>query len=119
MASVRRLVAAVVTVVVSAAVLGQAPVALADDHQPGGGGLPVLVVSPAPGKITKERKVTETYQYDAKGGSSSQDSSGSSSQPPAPSAPEPGPVSNLKDTVNNAAQSATSGASSTVDSTLK
>ncbi|MGK5642030.1 hypothetical protein ACSNOK_27490, partial [Streptomyces sp. URMC 126] len=69
-------------------VLGQAGTALADDHHGrhhhghGMGPLPVAIVSPAPGKITKEHKVTETYQYDPKGGSSSPSSE---EQPPPPS----------------------------------
>lgn len=110
-----RVTAALVAVAASAMVFGQASAALADDHR---GGNPVLVVSPAPGKITKEHKVTDTYQYDPK-------ASGSSEEPPpggggsSPQLPEPGPVTNAKDTVNSAAQSATSGAASTVDSALK
>ncbi|GAA2268404.1 hypothetical protein GCM10010145_48720 [Streptomyces ruber] len=95
------------------AMLGQASAAVAAD---GPGGIPALVVSPAPGKLTKEQKVTETYKYDPQG-------SGSSSQPPAsstpPPAPEPGPVTNLKDTASSAVQSVTSGAGATVDSALK
>ncbi|MEU4210158.1 hypothetical protein AB0F13_09200 [Streptomyces sp. NPDC026206] len=72
---------------------------------------------PAPGKITKEHKVTDTYQCDANGGSSEeQPPPGGSTPPPTP---EPGPVSNLKDTANSAAQSVTSGAGATVDSALK
>ncbi|MFD0383738.1 hypothetical protein ACFQ2B_19525 [Streptomyces stramineus] len=63
-------------------VLSQAGTATADDHRGHGlGPLPVAIVSPAPGKITKERKITDTYQYDAKGGSSSEE------QPPPPPAP--------------------------------
>ncbi|MEV4440260.1 hypothetical protein AB0K09_14780 [Streptomyces sp. NPDC049577] len=116
----RRLAAAVVTAVASVTLLGQAPAAVADDHDRGRGlrDLPVMVVSPAPGKITKEHKVTDTYQYDQKAsGSSSSD--GSSSQPPAPSAPEPGPVTSAKDAVNSTAASATSGLGATADSALK
>ncbi|MER8226434.1 hypothetical protein ABTZ58_39320 [Streptomyces sp. NPDC094143] len=70
-----------------------------------------MIVSPAPGKITKEHKVTDTYQFDPKGSTSSQDA------PPAP--PAPGPLTSAKDAVNDTAQSATFGASDTVDSLLK
>ena len=117
-----RMAASLVAIAASALVFGQASSALAADDPRGfgrGDGSPVLVVSPAPGKLTKERKVTTTYSYDAKGGGSS-----SEEQPPPPPgapapAPEPGPVTALKDTANAAAQSVTSGASSTVDAAAK
>ncbi|WP_370419031.1 hypothetical protein AB8O64_11290 [Streptomyces sp. QH1-20] len=84
-----------------------------------GEGTPTLVVSPAPGKLTKERKETLTYTYDPKGSgeSSDQASPGGVPQPPAP--PEPGPVTAAKDTANSASQSLTSGLSSTLDASLK
>ncbi|MET9647241.1 hypothetical protein [Streptomyces syringium] len=116
-----RIAAVVIAAAASALVLGQAP-ALADDHHGHGHGmgpLPVAIVSPAPGKITKERKITDTYSYDAKGGSSEEQPPPGGSTPPAPSAPEPGPATAAKDTLNSTAQSAVAGASSTVDSTLK
>ncbi|GAA2282376.1 hypothetical protein GCM10010145_61310 [Streptomyces ruber] len=99
---------------VAAAMLAGPAAAVGQAADEPGQGIPALIVSPAPGKITKERKITDTYNY-APGGSSSQQSSSSS----APQPPEPGPVTNLKDTANSTVQSATSGASSTVDSALK
>ncbi|MGI5338084.1 hypothetical protein ACQEVS_12125 [Streptomyces sp. CA-181903] len=123
-----RVVGVALAVLAGGMVLGQAGTAMADDHHGrhheghGLGPLPVAIVSPAPGQITKEHKVTETYKYDPKGGSSS---SSSEEQPP-PSSPsasspseQPGPVTNLKDAANSTAQSALSGASSTVDSAAK
>ncbi|MBT2387480.1 hypothetical protein J7E86_28725 [Streptomyces sp. ISL-11] len=87
----------------SAMVLGQASVALADDHGHGLGPLPVAIVSPAPGKITKEHKVTDTYQYDQKAsGSSSSEQPPSSQTPPPPAAEQPGPVTEVKDAANSA-----------------
>ncbi|MFI1972585.1 hypothetical protein BLA24_08020 [Streptomyces cinnamoneus] len=124
MSSMRSRVAAVMLAVAAGgAVLGQASTAMADDHHRHGhddglGPLPIAIVSPAPGKITKERKITDTYTYDAKGGSSSS----SQEQPPpssSPSQPEPGPVTALKDTANSAAQAVTSGAGATVDAAAK
>ncbi|MEU4212818.1 hypothetical protein AB0F13_22950 [Streptomyces sp. NPDC026206] len=114
-----RLAAVTLVLVAGGAVLGQASAAVADDHDRHGG-FPVLVVSPAPGKLTKEHKITDTFQYDPKASGSSQEQppppGGGSAQP---SAPEPGPVSNAKDTANQAVQSAASGAGSTADSALK
>ncbi|EMF00528.1 hypothetical protein [Streptomyces mobaraensis] len=123
-----RVVGVALALLAGGMVLGQAGTAMADDHHGrhheghGLGSLPVAIVSPAPGQITKEHKVTDTYKYDPKGGSSS--SSSSEEQPPssgssAPSTPEPGPVTALKDTANSTAQSATSGVSSTADAALK
>ncbi|MFI0742934.1 hypothetical protein ACH4PU_33380 [Streptomyces sp. NPDC021100] len=118
-----RIAAALVAVAASMITLGQASVALAAD--PGDNGparLPVQITFPAPGKITQERKVTSTYQYDPKASGSSSDSSSSSaggSSSPAPAAPEPGPVSQVKDTANAVVSTVASGASGTADSALK
>ncbi|MFI0743332.1 hypothetical protein ACH4PU_35470 [Streptomyces sp. NPDC021100] len=114
-----RIAAALVAVAASAITLGQGTLALAAG--PGDDGpsrLPVQITFPAPGKITKEHKVTNTYQYDPKSGSSSP----SQEQPPAsssPSQPEPGPVTTLKDTANSAAQAVASGAGATLDAAAK
>ncbi|MEV4437649.1 hypothetical protein AB0K09_01310 [Streptomyces sp. NPDC049577] len=121
MFSVRnRIAAALVAVAASAITFGQASVALADDTEPRGPvHLPVQIVSPAPGKITQEHKVTNTYQYDPKASGSSDDTSGSSSSSSTPPAPEPGPVGQAKDTANSAVSTVASGAASTADSALK
>lgn len=126
MASLRsRLMATVVAAAVGTAVLGLAPAALADDHHhhhhDGDDGYPVLVVSPAPGKLTQEHKVTDTYQYDPKasGGSSMTPEEASAAQSSSASTPEPGAVTSAKDTANSTGQSATAGLSSTVNSLLK
>ncbi|MFF7730828.1 hypothetical protein [Streptomyces sp. NPDC008001] len=121
-----RMTATLVAVAASAMVFALASAAMADDHDHGHGlgplpmAMAMAIVSPAPGEITKEHKVTDSYQYDAKGGSSS-----SPEQPPSsptrrlPPAPEPGPLTSAKDTLNATAQTATAGASSTADSALK
>ncbi|MER5780931.1 hypothetical protein ABT104_04265 [Streptomyces mobaraensis] len=125
MASLRsRLMATVVAAAVGTAVLGLAPAALADDHHhhhDGDDGYPVLVVSPAPGKLTQEHKVTDTYQYDPKasGGSSMTQEEASAGQSSSASMPEPGAVTSAKDAANSTGQSATAGLSSTVNSLLK
>ncbi|MGI5337601.1 hypothetical protein ACQEVS_09505 [Streptomyces sp. CA-181903] len=124
MASLRsRLMVTVVAAVVGTAVLGLAPAALADDHHHhhGDDGYPVLVVSPAPGNLTQEHKVTDTYRYDptASGGSSMTPEGPSAAQPSPASTPESGAVSSAKDTANSTGQSATSGLSSAVNSLLK
>ncbi|MEU2872431.1 hypothetical protein ABZ769_24990 [Streptomyces olivoreticuli] len=99
----------------SCLILGQASAAQADGHH--GDGNPVLVVSPAPGKLTKVHSESWAYQYDPKAGSSddSSGSSGSSTPPQAP-APAPGPVQNATDTAKSTVASAAGGASSTVGS---
>ncbi|MEU7106630.1 hypothetical protein ACFQ2B_38425 [Streptomyces stramineus] len=57
-----RLSAAVVAAAASLMALSQVPVAVADDHRRGhDSGALVLIVSPASGKLTKERKVTDTW----------------------------------------------------------
>ncbi|UBI41240.1 MULTISPECIES: hypothetical protein [Streptomyces] len=129
MASLRsRLMVTVVAAAVGTAVLGLAPAASADDHHHhhhhhADDGYPVLVVSPAPGKLTQEHKVTDTYQYapKASGGSSTtpEESSAAQSSSASASASEPGAVSSAKDAANSTGQSATSGLSSTVNSLLK
>ncbi|MBZ4318953.1 hypothetical protein JNW98_06130 [Streptomyces sp. SCA2-4] len=117
--------AALLAAAAGSAVLGLAPAALADDHHRhhhhhGDDGYPVLVISPAPGRLTQEHKVTDTYQYDPKasGGSAASEAS-AGAQPPLAPASEPGAVTSVKDTANSAAQSATSGLSTTVDAALK
>ncbi|MEU4212188.1 hypothetical protein AB0F13_19655 [Streptomyces sp. NPDC026206] len=119
MSSMRsRLAALVLAAAVGGSMLGLAPSASADDHPSDDGlrDLPVLVVSPAPGKITREHKITDTYQYNPTAGSSAD---ASSSAPSAQSpASQQGVATSLKDTANSAVQSATSGASSTVGSAL-
>ncbi|MEV4442096.1 hypothetical protein AB0K09_24435 [Streptomyces sp. NPDC049577] len=117
--------AAAVAVAASAITLGQASTALADGPgDQGSSRLPAQVTYPAPGKITQEHKVTNTYQYDPKASGSSSDQSSSSSSPSGssastPAAPEPGPVTNAKDTVNSAVSTVASGTASTADSALK
>ncbi|MFI0741490.1 hypothetical protein ACH4PU_25935 [Streptomyces sp. NPDC021100] len=126
MASLRsRLMVTVVAAAVGTAVLGLAPAASADDHHHHrhhtDDEYPVLVVSPAPGSLTQEHKVTDTYRYDPKasGGPSMTPVKSSAAQsPPAPTS-EPGAVSSAKGTANSTGQSATSGLSSTVNSLLK
>ncbi|WP_312018524.1 hypothetical protein [Streptomyces sp. I05A-00742] len=114
-----RLTAAFLTVAASGLILGQATAAHADDHGRGGG--PVLVVSPAPGKLTKAHSEVTTYSYDPKASSSS-DSAGDSSSSGssagsavAPQAPS-GPLANATDTAKSVVSSAAGGASGTVGS---
>ncbi|WP_093804155.1 hypothetical protein [Streptomyces sp. Wb2n-11] len=105
----------VLVAAVAAAMLGGPGAAVGQAEDGPGQGNPALIVSPAPGTITKERKITDTYTYSQDGSSSQQ----SSSTPPTPQPPEPGPVTALKDTANSTVQSATAGASSVADAALK
>ncbi|NVK82146.1 hypothetical protein HG542_31525 [Streptomyces morookaense] len=105
----------------SGLILGQASAAQADDHHGHHGQDFPVVVSPAPGTLTKGHSEFWTYQYNPQGGSAggpgSSDNSGSSggsSAAPGAPAPQPGPVQSATETAKSTVASAAGGASSTV-----
>ncbi|MEU5130103.1 hypothetical protein [Streptomyces mobaraensis] len=77
---------------------------------------PALIVSPAPGRITQEREVTDPYRYDPMGSASPGGYAGEQSSAGQPGA---GPVGSTKDTLGPTVQSTTSGVSSTVNAALR
>ncbi|MEU7165221.1 hypothetical protein AB0A70_11330 [Streptomyces morookaense] len=116
----RRLSTAVLALSASGLILGQASAAQADDHHGHHGQDYPVVVSPAPGSLTKGHSEFWTYQYNPQGGSaggpgsSDNGSSNGSSAGGGAAAPQPGPVQTATETAKSTVASAAGGASSTV-----
>ncbi|MFI0743339.1 hypothetical protein ACH4PU_35505 [Streptomyces sp. NPDC021100] len=118
--SLVRIRPAVLALAVAGALFACPAIPAAADDGPDGLRVPAQITYPAPGKLTQEHKVSDTYQYDPKASGSSGSSSATSSGSSGSASPsEPGAVTNLKDTANSAVQSITAGVGATANSALQ